>query len=480
MAADPRARAKRIQRALFGLLLGLFALFLWLAQNKVHASERTAPMSPGPEMPLSGRWFPTPAPMDDATKEQLRSIGYAQGYETVPGASGVVRRDAARTCPGLNLVFSGHGPEVLLMDASGKPLHTWTHRYDEVWSAPIIPEDRNLTFGETLAAQPDIDPDLTAKLPKYFLDSINLGHTYFRRGHLYPNGDLLTFYLYLGVIKLDKDSKVLWSRQMMAHHDLDVAADGRIFIIGAEPRAVPGLGDNGFLLDDYIAVLTPDGALERKISVLDAFLHSPYAAMVNAVPQEIDLLHTNTVTILDGRLAARIPAFQAGNLLISCRNISTIAVLDPETGAIVWAMTGPWKWQHEPSVLDNGRLLLLDNQGNDGFSRVLEFDPVTLEIDPVTLEITWNYAGTPPESFSTLELGSVARLPNGNTLVTESYKGHAFELTPAKEIVWEFFNPQRAGEHNELIAAVYEVVRLPLDFDQDWLLHAQRNPELEQ
>ncbi len=461
MAQSPAPRTARRSLVLLVLALVFFALFLVVTQSKLFAPTTTAPEL-APELPLSGRWFPAPPPMDDATKEQLESIGYAQGYESAPGTSGVIRHDAAQTCPGLNLVFSGHGPEVLLMDAKGKPLHTWSLHYEDVWSVPLIPDDRNLTFGETLSAQPDIDPVITAKLPKYFLDSINLGHSYFRRAYLYPNGDLLTFFSYLGMVKLDKDSKVLWSRQMMAHHDLDVTADGRIYTIGLEPRAVPGLGDNGMLLDDYVAVLTADGTVERKISILDAFLKSPFAVMVNAVPQELDLLHTNTVTILDDRLAARIPAFKAGNLLISCRNISTIAVLDPESGAIVWATTGPWKWQHEPSVLDNGHLLLLDNKGNNGYSRVLE-------LDPVTLEIAWEYSGTPPESFSTLELGSAARLPSGNTLITESYKGHAFEVTADKNIVWDFLNPKRAGEHNELIAAVYEVVRVPKNVAAAWL-----------
>jgi len=59
-------------------------------------------------------------------------------------------------------------------------------------------------------------------------------------------------------------------------------------------------------------------------------------------------------------------------------------------------------------------------------------------------------------------------LPNGNTLITESENGKAFEVTPEGKIVWEFFNPHRAGDNNELIAALYDVVR----YDQnqfDWL-----------
>ena len=38
-------------------------------------------------------------------------------------------------------------------------------------------------------------------------------------------------------------------------------------------------------------------------------------------------------------------------------------------------------------------------------------------------------------------MSSAERLPNGNTLITESDKGRAFEVTHAGEVVWEFWNP---------------------------------------
>ncbi|HSN89535.1 MAG TPA: hypothetical protein VL025_22425, partial [Thermoanaerobaculia bacterium] len=55
-------------------------------------------------------------------------------------------------------------------------------------------------------------------------------------------------------------------------------------------------------------------------------------------------------------------------------------------------------------------------------------------------------------------------LPNGNTLLTESENGRAIEVTPEGRIVWELYNPHRAGESNELVAVLFEVVRLPPDF----------------
>jgi hypothetical protein len=42
-------------------------------------------------------------------------------------------------------------------------------------------------------------------------------------------------------------------------------------------------------------------------------------------------------------------------------------------------------------------------------------------------------------------------------------------MTPQKEIVWQFFNPHRAGKADEYIATLFEVIRLTPDFPTDWL-----------
>jgi hypothetical protein len=176
----------------------------------------------------------------------------------------------------------------------------------------------------------------------------------------------------------------------------------------------------------------------------------------------IDIFHTNQIVKLDGRLADRIPAFRSGNFLLSMRNLNLLAVLDPRSEKIVWTMAGMWLQQHCPSVLDNGNILLFDNQGDYGRSRILEFDPVTQEI-------AWMYKGTPENEFSSEIFGSVQRLPNGNTLITESHYGRVFEVTREGDIVWEYYIPARAGENDELIANIFRVDRLPRDFPTDWL-----------
>ena len=83
-----------------------------------------------------------------------------------------------------------------------------------------------------------------------------------------------------------------------------------------------------------------------------------------------------------------------------------------------------------------------------------------LEFDPVRGEVVWEYVGAPPRSFFSLYCGTSARLEGGNTLITESGAGRAFELDPEGQLVWDFRSPHRAGERAELVAALFEVQRL--------------------
>jgi hypothetical protein len=171
------------------------------------------------------------------------------------------------------------------------------------------------------------------------------------------------------------------------------------------------------------------------------------------MPAGGDIFHTNTIQILDGAHAARSPHFRKGNLLISVHTLDVIAIVDPEQRRVVWALSGMWEKQHEPTLLANGNILLFDNLGRHGLSKVIE-------LDPLSQDVAWTWAGDDPESFVTMCCGANQRLPNGNTLITESTMGRALEVAPDGETVWEFVNPHRAGAHRELIASLFEVVRI--------------------
>ena len=136
----------------------------------------------------------------------------------------------------------------------------------------------------------------------------------------------------------------------------DVAPDGRIFVLTQE------IGQDDLpqyphlkapRIDDYVAVLSPDGQELKKVRIIDSLLRSPYARLLDTVPWYIqkgagDYLHTNSIEILDGRGRTSCREATAGRLLLSFREIGTIAIFDPENEEIVWAMRGPWLRQHDP------------------------------------------------------------------------------------------------------------------------------------
>jgi hypothetical protein len=255
-------------------------------------------------------------------------------------------------------------------------------------------------------------------------------------------------------VKLNKDSHVVWSYPANVHHDVDVGEDGTIYAIQSEVVDLAPTGKEGAQtarLLDYLVLLSPDGKpLRKPISILAAFQNSPYSAFLSPLARfdrqdelagDLDLLgldpdgrdwdrlHTNSVRELSRRLAPKFPAFKAGQVLISVRHLDAIAVLDIETGTIVWAACGPWKAQHDPQFLENGHLLIFDNRGMSKRSRVLEYDPQTQAFP-------WIYSGDDDAPFFTSDRGMSQRLPNGNTLIVDTDGGEIIEVTPGKEVVW--------------------------------------------
>jgi Arylsulfotransferase (ASST) len=258
---------------------------------------------------------------------------------------------------------------------------------------------------------------------------------------------------------MDKGSRVLWKYLAHAHHDVDVAADGRIYLLTQEVGTdeVPELpGVRPPRIDDYAVVLSPEGRELRKVRLLDALRRSRFARLLDTVPWHAamgsgDYLHANGIDALDGRAARRLPEAAAGRALLSLRDVSAVAILDLDKGEVVWAALGPWLRQHDPDLLPDGRLLLFDNQGNlgpgGGISRVLE-------LDPATMRIAWSYAGGGGRPLESAFRSSQQRLANGNTLVTEGEGGRLLEVTRAGEVAWEYVNPVRGGDGDGLVPIV--------------------------
>jgi hypothetical protein len=375
--------------------------------------------------------------------ERLEAIGYASGSAPAPRAKGVTVHDPSRAARGLNFYVSGHAPEAGLMDMDGNVLWRWAYAFADA-------------------------------LPNFELPKHHRGDAHWRRAHLFPNGDVLAIYDGFGMIKVDKGSKLLWTYDGHPHHDLDVGEDGRIYVLTRHVAWKPEINPDEPILEDFITVLSPDGEELRRVSILDAYRSSKFAEELRRMDRSGDLFHTNTIEVLDGSQAAFSAAFRQGNVLISVLQMDAIAVVDLEKESVVWNLAGGWDKQHQPTFTERSRLLIFDNQreSSDRSSRVIEFDALTSEV-------VWEYSGERDGPLRSRSCGSVQRLSNGNTLVTESDNGRAFELTPDKAIVWEYISPHRAGEDDEYIATLFDLVRLGPKFPTHWLgdASAQSSPK---
>ncbi|MEM7201083.1 MAG: arylsulfotransferase family protein [Planctomycetota bacterium] len=371
--------------------------------------------------------------MDRETLDELANLPYLSGYEEREGDEGVVVIDQAAQ-PGFNLIVSGHAAEAALCELGGRVLHHWSLESED-YSAERAARRR----GER-------------------------NKTFFRRAYVYPDGDLLAIYDGFQLVRLDRESNVKWRFKKKCHHDLFVDDEGLIHVLGRrvrrKPDALQGFAQEGPIWEDQVFTLTGDGNVVRRVSLLECFVGSDYASLLAGARRDGDVMHTNTLEILDGRYADRYPVFGKDRALISSPTINAIAVVDLGRREVVWAMTGMWEFQHEPSLVDGGRILLFDNRGHGGDSKVIEFDPATQEV-------TWSYRSSPEQQLFSAFLGASHRLENGNTLIVESTQGRALEVTRAGEIVWEYLNPHRAGEDGEFVATLLDVVRLPPDYFDD-------------
>lgn len=320
----------------------------------------------------------------------------------------LVKRD--RCSDGYTLVQSRFEQAARLIDLEGEEVHRWEHELEH----------------EALR------------------DACFTGWHY---AEMLPNGHLLAIIKEVEngfpgvIIELDWHSNLLWRADVAAHHDFERLDNGNTLVVCRE------YVENGFIRPDRIKSdsilgLSPEGEIAWE---WHADRHAEQIAELVDVrfPREdYDWAHTNTVEALPPNAAAESDdRFRPGNVLFSSRNIDTIGVIDRRTGDVVWAWgPGVIEKQHMPTMLETGHLLIFDNGCYKGSSAVVE-------MDPLSEDIVWKYEGQPPESFYSHTRGANQRLPNGNTLITESDReGHVFEVTPDGETVWDYWNTDLTDE----------------------------------
>lgn len=325
--------------------------------------------------------------------------------------------------------------------------------------------------------------EMSGNILRVWSDGVTLWHY----AELQKNGDLLGGAEDGDLVKMDWDSNTEWRRGIRFHHDFDVSPEGNIYALGRADKIISL--NNLFVpvLEEYIFVISPTGEVLNKIHLFDIFKdYVPRAAyfkiygwllrpdillemFISKIKNDFalqatvacpsDILHVNNIGIIKKDIEG---VCKEGNFLICARNLNLVGILDIDKKYLVWTWgKGELDMPHNPTLLENGNILIFDNGWNRQYSRVIE-------LDPRAKKIVWEYKSKPPEEFFSLKRGSSQRLPNGNTLIAESDKGRVFEVTSSGEIVWEYYEPE-VNEADSTRRAIYRMERITDVEDYEYL-----------
>ncbi|MFM2356657.1 MAG: hypothetical protein RLZZ528_2393 [Pseudomonadota bacterium] len=258
--------------------------------------------------------------------------------------------------------------------------------------------------------------------------------------------------------RLDACGHPMWTARGVYHHSFHRDDDGNLWTWFSPDHIASNL-------QSVVKLDVDSGAVLKSISMQDVVKAWPDNARLLRLPQdfpfttmektrktEIDTFHPNDVEPLLAGMAAEYPMFEAGDLLISLRNLDLVAVLDPETLRFRWVQYGPWRQQHDPDFIGGGLIDIYNNNPGHGRSNLVTIDPAT----NLTVE-RWT---TDDSRFYSDGQGKQQRLPNGAHLVAVPAEGRAVEISPDGRKVFEYNNVAGGGVN----AIVLNAAWLPPDY----------------
>ncbi len=364
--------------------------------------------------------------------------------------AGVVRREGAAVEPGVVLVSSywpdfEWGPGLRLLDRDGNVLHRWDANPLRLW--PTSPHRDDLG------------------------DFFHTRTNYVHGTHLFENGDVMVNIEYHGLVRMNAAGEVLWRLDHRTHHSITPNERGNFWVSSAYWRSDPADVAKRFpgllppVSEETALEVTPGGEVVREVSVLASIFGHPElrrAIWMLWQSRTGDITHMNDVEELPSSMAAAYPSLRAGDLMISCKHLDLVFIMDPATLAVRWWRIGPFSKQHDPDFLGDGTISVYDNNSDGsldgaflGGSRLLR-----IAIGSGVVETLYPRDQAGERRFYSEVGGKAQRLANGNWMLIEPRAGRVFEVDPTGRTVWEWVH-ERHGK--DMMCEVLEGAVYPLD-----------------
>ncbi len=200
------------------------------------------------------------------------------------------------------------------------------------------------------------------------LQQVEGSDLYFLHAFLEPDSSLiLNSQLTSLLAKVDKNNEIVWLKNdKRFHHTIEKDLEGNLWVctrpfLSGEYDMLPQSyeGYKEVLMDDEITKLDPaTGEILFNKSVLQILIDNGYERLLLGNGQFIsDPIHLNDIqpAMEDSEF------WKKGDLLISCRNLSTVFLYRPSTDKVIWLKRGPWYNQHDVDFLEQNKIVVFGN-----------------------------------------------------------------------------------------------------------------------
>jgi len=297
-----------------------------------------------------------------------------------------------------------------LIDMDGKPVHTWESEYRPGQSVYLL-EDGTL------------------------LRTCNTRNPNFKEG---GTGGKVQAVNWDGAVKWEYE---LSTDSLHQHHDIAPLPNGNILVLAWDAktkqealgagRPASKIHGDAFWSESVLEVEPKSGKTVWRWNAWDHLGTGEDEINITSGGGRKpgpDWLHINAIDFNE----------KTGEIVLSVHGMNELWVIKKGSDEGIqyrWGL-GQLHGQHDTRFLENGNILIFNNGTRQARSSSV------VEVNPTTSEVVWEYIGDPPTTFFSGHISGAERLANGNTLICSGEKARVFEVTPEKDIIWEYAYPK--------------------------------------
>jgi hypothetical protein len=254
------------------------------------------------------------------------------------------------------------------------------------------------------------------------------------------------------LVRVDACGRVRWIANG-AHHSIERDAEGAIW----SPTVLPTPSRKNVeptYRDDAVTQFNSDGRARLTHPIARILEQNGLAGLYLGRPYYYDPFHLNDIepVVSDG------PFWRRGDVFLSLRHLSMIALYRPSTGRILWWQIGPWLNQHDVVILDDHRIAIFDNRSVEamahsqeviGHNRELVYDFASNRMSS-----PWD-VGFQQHRVATVTEGRGTPLDNGDLYVEDSNGGRVMRMQRDGSLRWRYVHVGADGQRYRLAWSRY-------------------------